>query len=152
MINEQTAEEQAGYRSGRGTRDQLLNLRTILEKMTAYNHYTYICYIDYSKAFDCTDYSHLWHVMDNFGFPRHIIRLIKQLYLQQESCIRTNSGTTEKFKNGKGVRQGCILSPHLFNLYTENIMREAIYEESDGITIQGRKVSNLQINMQMTQH
>ena len=76
------------------------------------------------------------------GFPKHIIRLIKQLYIQQESCIRVNTGNTERFKNGKGVRQGCILSPYLFNLYTEAIMREEIKEE-DGVTIQGKKVSNL---------
>ena len=142
IIEKEIAEEQAGFRSGRGTRDHLHNLRTILEKTIAHDQTTFICFIDYSKAFDCTDYTHVWHILNKLGFPKHIIRLIKQLYEQQEASIRVNTGNTEKFKTGKGVRQGCILSPYLFNTYTEHIMREAI-TEADGISIQGKKISNL---------
>ena len=131
-MNQEIAREHAGFRSGRGTRDQLFNLKTIIEKTKECNQTIYLCFIGYSKAFDSINYTQLRNIMHKLGFPHHLNRLIKQLYHNQESCIRVNNENTDKFRNGKGVRKGCILSPYLFNIYTEYIMRIAA-EEQDGI-------------------
>ena len=136
--------EQAGFRKGRGTRDHISNLRWIMEKAREYGNDIYICFIDYSKAFDCVDHTGLWLVMRRMGIPEHIIVLIKNLYSQQEATVRTEFGNAEWFPIGKGVRQGCILSPGLFNIYSENIMRNANLDLCEqGIIIGGRKVNNL---------
>ena len=94
------------------------------------------------KAFDCVNINKLWNYLKEFGLPPHLIGLMETLYAKQESCVKTLNGRTDWFRNKKGVRQGCVLSPHLFNLYTEKIMREVIHE-SDGVKIGGIRISNL---------
>ena len=104
----------------------------------------YFCFIDYTKAFDCVDHSKLWKILKEMGIPDHLTCLLKNLYAGQEATVRTGHGTTDWFQIGKGVRQGCIWSPCLFNLYGEYIMRNAGLEETqDGIKIAGRNINNL---------
>ena len=104
----------------------------------------YFCFIDYAEAFDCVDHSKLWKILKKMGIPDHLTCLLKNLYAGQEATVRTGHGTTDWFKIGKGVRQGCILSPCLFNLYAEYIMRNAGLEETQaGIKIAGRNINNL---------
>ena len=104
----------------------------------------YFCFIDYAKAFDCVDHNTLWKILKEMGIPDHLTCLLRNLYAGQEATIRTGYGTTDWFKIGKGVRQGCILSPCLFNLYAEYIMRNAGLEEAQaGIKIAGRNINNL---------
>ena len=114
---------QAGFRPNRGTRDHIFNLRNILEKCREYNKDLYACFIDYSKAFDCVVHKTMWKIMLEMGFSRHLVRLIESLYVDQEAAVRVDGEMSEWFEVGKGVRQGCILSPYLFNIYAENIMR-----------------------------
>ena len=143
-IEREMPDEQAGFRKGRGTRDQIANLRWIMEKTREYQKEIYMCFIDYSKAFDCVDHSKLWNGLRTMGIPEHLILLIKNVYMEQEATVRTVYGDTEGFKIGKGVRQGCILSPYLFNMYSECIMRKAgLEEEEAGIKIGGLKINNL---------
>jgi Reverse transcriptase (RNA-dependent DNA polymerase) len=136
---------QAGFRKRRGTRDQIANVRWIMERAHEYNQAVYLCFIDYSKAFDCVDHARMWSTLRDMGFPEHLIALLHNLYDNQEATVRTEQGETESFGIGKGVRQGCILSPALFNLYAERVMREAGLDEeaSEGIRIGGRTLNNL---------
>ena len=90
----------------------------------------YFCFIDYTKAFDCVDHNKLWKILKEMGIPDHLICLLRNLYAGQEATVRTGHGTTDWFQIGKEVRQGCILSPCLFNLYAEYIMRNAGLEET----------------------
>ena len=136
-------QEQAGFRKGRGTRDHIANLRWIMEKAREMQKDIFMCFIDYSKAFDCVDHDLLWKILQELGIPRHLIKLMNNLYTNQETTMRTEFGNTLWFKIGKGVRQGCVLSPYLFNLYTENIMRKAGIEKIQGIKIKGRMINNL---------
>ena len=104
----------------------------------------YFCFIDYTKAFDCVDHKKLWKILQEMGIPDHLTCLLRNLYAGQEATVRTGHGTTDWFQIGKGVRQGCILSPCFFNLYAEYIMRNAGLEETQaGIKIAGRNISNL---------
>ena len=96
------------------------------------------------KAFDCVDHKKLWKILKEMGIPDHLTHLLRNLYAGQEATVRTGHGTTDGFQKGKGVRQGCILSPRLFNLYAEYIMRNAGLEEAQaGIKIAGRNSNNL---------
>uniref|UniRef100_A0A670J2A2 ribonuclease H n=1 Tax=Podarcis muralis TaxID=64176 RepID=A0A670J2A2_PODMU len=143
-VDRELPEVQAGFRRGRGTRDQIANMRWIMEKAREFQKDIYFCFIDYAKAFDCVDHSKLWQVLKEMGVPDHLICLLRNLYVGQEATVRTGYGTTDWFKIGKGVRQGCILSPCLFNLYAEYIMRKAGLDESQaGIKIAGRNINNL---------
>uniref|UniRef100_A0A670JNS7 Reverse transcriptase domain-containing protein n=1 Tax=Podarcis muralis TaxID=64176 RepID=A0A670JNS7_PODMU len=143
-VDRELPEVQAGFRRGRGTRDQIANMRWIMEKAREFQKYIYFCFIDYAKAFDCVDHSKLWQVLKEMGVPDHLICLLRNLYVGQEATVRTGYGTNDWFKIGKGVRQGCILSPCLFNLYAEFIMRKAGLDESQaGIKIAGRNINNL---------
>uniref|UniRef100_A0A670J8F8 ribonuclease H n=1 Tax=Podarcis muralis TaxID=64176 RepID=A0A670J8F8_PODMU len=143
-VDRELPEVQAGFRRGRGTRDQIANMRWIMEKAREFQKDIYFCFIDYAKAFDCVDHSKLWQVLKEMGVPDHLICLLRNLYVGQEATVRTGYGTTVWFKIGKGVRQGCILSPCLFNLYAEYIMRKAGLDESQaGIKIAGRNINNL---------
>src|SRR5574342_466094 len=104
----------------------------------------YFCFIDYTKAFDCVDHNKLWTILKEMGIPDHLTCLLRNLYAGQEATVRTGHGTTDWFQIGKGVNQGCILSPCLFNFYAEYIMRNAGLEEAQaGIKIAGRNISNL---------
>ena len=104
----------------------------------------YFCFIDYAKAFDCVDHNKLWKILQEMGIPEHLTCLLRNLYADQEVTVRTGHGTTDWFQIGKGVCQGCILSPCLFNLYAEHIMRNArLNEVQAGMKIAGRNTNNL---------
>ena len=101
-------------------------------------------FTDYAKAFDCVDHNKLWRLLQELGIPDHLTFLLRNLYAGQEATVRTGHGKTDWFQIGKGVRQGCILSPCLFNLYAEHIMRNAGLDEAQaGIKIAGRNINNL---------
>ena len=113
---------------GRRTRDQIANIHWIIEKAREFQKN--ICFIDYIKAFDCVDHSKLWKILQEMGIPDHLTCLLRNLYAGQEATVRTGHGTTDWVQIGKGVRQACILSPCLFNLYAEYIMRNAMLDEA----------------------
>ena len=139
----------AGFRKGRGTRDQIANIRWIMEKAREFQTNIYFCLIDYAKAFDCVDHNKLGKILKEMGIPDHLTCPLKNLYTGQEATVRTGHETTNWFQIGKGVRQGCILSPCLFNFYAEYIMRNAGLEETQaGIKIAGGNIKTL--DMQMT--
>ena len=138
---------QAGFRSGRGTRDHIFNLQQLIRKCIEVQHELRISFIDYSKAFDCVKHEHLWRTLEDLGFGGHLIELIKSLYVGQESAVRIEGGISKWFEVQRGVRQGCILSPYLFNAYTEKIMRDVMSDERsdkfDGLKINGEVVADL---------
>ena len=143
-VNRELPDVQAGFRKGRGTRDQIANICWIMEKAREFQKNIYFCFIDYAKAFDCVDHNKLWKILKEMGIPDHLICLLRNLYAGQEATVRTGHGTTDWFQIGKGVHQGCILSPCLFNLYAEYIMRNTGLEEAQaGIKIAGRNINNL---------
>ena len=142
-MNHGLPDVQAGFRKGRGTRDQITNIRWIIEKAREFQKNIY-CFIDYVKTFDCVDHNKLWKILKEMGIPDHLTCLLRNLYASQEATVRTGHGTTDWFQIGKGAHQGCILSPCLFNLYVEYIMRNARLEEAQaGIKIAGRNINNL---------
>ena len=115
-----------------------------MEKAREFQKNICFCFIDYAKALDCVDHNKLWKILKEMGIPDHLTCLLRNLYAGQEATARTRHGTTDWFQIGKGVCQGCILSPCLFNLYAEYIMRNAGLEEAQaGIKIAGRNVTNL---------
>ena len=124
-VNRELPDVQAGFRKGRGTRDQIANICWIIEKAREFQKNIYFCFIDYAKAFDCVDHNKLWKILKEMGIPDHLTCLLRNLYAGQEATVRTGHGTTDWFQIGKGVHQGCILSPCLFNLHAEYIMRNA---------------------------
>ena len=113
-VNQELLDIQAGFQRGRGTRDQIANIHWIIEKAGEFQKN--ICFDDYTKAFDCVDHNKMWKILKEMGIPDHLTCLLRNLYAGQEATVRTGHGTTDWFKIGKGVRQGCILSPCLFNL------------------------------------
>ena len=135
---------QARFREGRGTRDQIANICWIIEKAREFQKNIYFCFTDYAKAFDCVDHNKLGKILKEIGMPDHLTCLLRNLYAGQEATVRTGHGTTGWFQIGKGVHQGCILSPRLFNLYAEYIMRKAGLEEAQaGIKIARKYINNL---------
>ena len=108
-MNHELPDVQAGFREGRGTRDQIANLYQIIEKTREFQKNIY-CFIDYDKAFDCVDHNKLWKILQEMGIPDHLTCLLRIPYAGQEATVRTGHGTTDWFQIGKGVRQGCILS------------------------------------------
>ena len=113
-MNRELPDVQAGFRKGKGTRDQIANIRQIMEKARKLQKNIYFCFIDYAKAFDCVDHNKLWKILKQMGIPDHLTCLLRNLYAGQEATIRAEHGTTDWFQTGKGVRQGCTLSPYLF--------------------------------------
>jgi len=143
-VNRELPDVQAGFRKDRGTRDQIANIRWIMEKAREFHKNIYFCFIDYAKAFDCVDHNKLWKILQEMGIPDHLICLLRNLYAGQEATVRIGHGTTDWFQIGKGVRQGCILSLSLFNFYAEYIMRNAGLEETQtGIKISRRNINNV---------
>ena len=143
-VNQELPDVQAGFKKGRGTRDQISNILWIIKKAREFQKNIYFCFIDYSKAFDCVDHNKLWKILKEMAIPDHLTCLLRNLYAGQEATVRTGHGTTDWFQIGKGVCQGCILSLSLFNFYAEYIMRNAGLEETQaGIKIAGRNISNL---------
>ena len=141
-VNHELPDVQGGFRKGRGTRDQIANIRWIIEKAREFQKN--ICFIDYAKAFDCVNHNKFWKILKEIGISDHRTCLLRKLCAGQEATVRIGHGTTDWFQIGKGVRQDCILSPCLFNLYAEYIMRNAGLEEAQaGIKISGRSISNL---------
>ena len=144
-MNRELPDVQAGYRKGRGTRDQIANIHWIIEKAREFQKKNiYFCFIGYAKAFDSVDQNKLWKILKEMGIPEHLICLLRNLYAGQEARVRTEHGTTDWFQIGKGVCQGCILSPCLFNLCAEYIMRNAGQDEAKaGVKIARRNINNL---------
>ena len=121
-VNRELLDVEAGFRKGRGTSDQIANICWIIEKAREFQKNMYFHFIDYAKAFDCVGHNNVWDILQEIGIPDYLICLLRNLYAGQEATVRTGHGTTDWFQIGKGVRQGCILSPYLFNLYAEYIM------------------------------
>ena len=114
-VNRELPDVQAGFRKGRGTRGHIANIRWIMEEAREFQKNIYFCFIDYGKAFDCADYNKLWKILKVMGIPDQLTYLLRNLYAGQEATVRTGHGTTNWFQIGKGVCQGCILAPCLFN-------------------------------------
>ena len=143
-VNHELPDVQAGFRKGRGNRDQTASIHWIIEKAREFQKNIYFCFIDYAKAFDCVDHNKLWKIPKEMGIPDHLTCLLRNLYAGQEAVVRTGHRTTDWFQIGKGVCQGCIFSPCLFNLYAEYIMQNARLDEAQaGIKVTGRNINNL---------
>ena len=128
---------------------QIANICWIIEKAREFQKSIYFCFIDYTKAFDCVDHNKLWKILKEMGISDYLICLLRNLYAGQEATVRTGQGTTGWFQIGKGVRQGCILSPCLFTFYAEYIMRNAGLEETQ---LESRLLGEISMtsDMQMT--
>ena len=122
-MNQELPDVQDGFRKGRGTRDQIANICWIIEKAREFQKNIYFCFIDYAKAFVCVYHKKLWKILNEMGIPDHLTCLLRNLYAGQEATFRTGYGTTDWFQIGKRVHQRCILSPCLFNLHAEHIMK-----------------------------
>ena len=143
-VNRELPDVQVGLRKGRGTRDQIANIHRITEKAREFQKNISFCFIDYAKASDCVDHNKLWKILKKMEIPDHLTCLLRNLYAGQEATVRTGHGTTDWFQIGKGVHQGCLLLPCLFNFYAEYIMRNAELDEAQaGIKIAGRNINNL---------
>ena len=141
----------ARFRKGRGTRDQIANICWIIEKARESQKNIYFCFIDYAKAFDCVDHNKLWKILNEIGIPHHLTCLLRNLYAGQEATVRTGNGTKDWLQIGKGVCQGCIFSPCLFNLYAEYIMRNArLHEVQVGMKTARRNINNLRYTYNTT--
>ena len=143
-MNRELPDVQAGLIEGGAIRDQIANNRWIMEKAREFQKNIYFCFTDYAKDFDCVDHNRLWKILKEMGIPDHLTCLLRNLFAGQEATVRTGHGATDWFQIGKGVRQGCILSPCSYNLYAEYIMRNAGLEETQaGIKTAGRNINNL---------
>ena len=143
-MNHGLPDVQAGFRKGRGTRDQIANIHWIFKKAREFQKNIYFCFIDYAKGFDCVNLNKLWKILEEMEIPDHLTCLLRNLSAGQEATVRTGHGTTDWFYIGNGVRQSCILSPCLLNFYGEYIMRNAGLEETQaGIKIARRNLNNL---------
>ena len=143
-MNRELPDVKARFRKGRGTRDQIANISWIIEKAREFQKNIYFCFIDYAKAFDCVDHNKLWKILKEMRIPDHLTSLLRNLHVGQEATVRTRRGTTDWFQIGKGVHQGCVLSPCLFNLYAEYPMGNAALDKTQArIKIAGRNINNL---------
>ena len=143
-VNLEFPDVQAGFRKGWGTRDQIANILLIREKERDFKKKIYFCFIDCPKDSDFVDHNKLWKILKEMGIPGPLTCLLRNLYAGQEATVRTGHGTTDWFQIGKGVYQGCILSPCLFNVYAEHTMWNAGLDEAQvGTKIAGRNINNL---------
>ena len=139
-VNWELPDAQAGFRKGRGNRDQIANSRWIIEKARESWKNIYFVFIDYAKAFDCVDHNKLWQTLWEMGIPDDLTCILRNLYAGQEATVRTGHGTPDWLQ----ICQGCMLSPCSFNLYAEYIMRNAgVDEAQDGIKIARRNINNV---------
>ena len=146
--NHEPPDVQAGFRKDRETRDQIANIHWIIEKVRKFQKNIYFCLIDYAKTFDCVDHNKLLKILQDMGIPDHLTCLLRNLCAGQEATVRTIHGTMDWLRIEKGVHQGCVLSPCLFNLYAEYIIGNAGLEEAQaGIKIAGRNSNNLDMKM-----
>lgn len=130
-LNSQIPKQQAGFVTGRGTRGQITNVRQLIEKCREFDIPAAICFVDYNKAFDCVKLIKLWRILREMGVSEHLVALIESLYTNITAMVKMDEHMSEHFQIHKGVRQGCILSPILFNIYGKYIMRRAL-ENWDG--------------------
>ena len=143
-MNCEIPDVKAGFRKGRGTRGQITNIHWIIKKARNFQKNIYFCFIDYAKPFDCLDHNKLWKILKEMGIPDHLTCLLRKLYAGQEAKVRTRPRTRDWYQIGKGVHQGYILSPCLFNLYAVYIMKNTGLEEAQaGIKIAGRTINHL---------
>ena len=143
-VNHELPDVQAGFKKGSRTRDQIANILWIIEKAREFQKNIYFCLIDYAKALDCVDHNKLWKILKEMGIPDLLTCLVRNLCAGQKATVRTGHGTTDWFQIGKGVHQGCILSPCLYKLYAEYIIQNARLNEAQaGIKIAGRNINNL---------
>ena len=155
-VNHELPDVQAGFRKGRGTRDQIANICWIIEEAREFHNNIYFCFVDYAKAFDCVDHKKQWFlavhcetfwtvkIHKEMGISDHLTCLLRTVYAGQEATVRTGHGTTEWFQIGKGVCQGCILSSCLFNYYAEYLMQDAGLDEAQaGIKFAARNINSL---------
>ena len=138
-MNWELSDVHAGFRKGRGTRDQIAYMHWIIEKAREFWKNIYFCFNDYTKAFDCVDHNKFWKILKEMGIPGHLTCLLRNLYAGHEATVRSGHGTMNWLQIGKGVCQGWILSPCSFNLYSEYIMRNAGLDEAQA----GRNINNL---------
>ena len=129
-MNHELPDVQDEFRKGRGTRYQIANIHWIIEKAREFQKNIYFYFIDYAKALDHVDHEKLWKILQEMRIPDHLTCLLRNLYADQEATVRTGHGTRDWFQTRKGVRQACILSPCLFNLYAEYIMQNAGLDEA----------------------
>ena len=143
-VNQKLADVQAGFRKGRGTRDQIANICWIIEKARDFQENIYFCFIDYAKAFYCADHNKLWKILKRYGNNRPPDLPPEKSVCRSKATVRTRHGTIDWFQIGKGVRQGCILSLCLFNLYAEYIKQNARLDEAQvRLKIARRNINNL---------
>ena len=147
-VNRELPDVQAGFRKGRGTRDQIANIHWIIRKAREFQENIYFCFLTMPKPFDSVDHNKLWKILKEMGISDYLTCVLRNLYAGQEATVRTGHGTTDWFQIGKGVCQGCILSPCLFNLYVEYMRNTGLEEAQAGIRIAG-KIS-ITSYMQMT--
>ena len=135
-VNCELPDVQAGFRTGRRTRDQIANLHWIIKKEREFQKNIYFCFIDYAKAFDCVDHNKLWKILKEMGISDHLTCIFRKHHAGQEVIVRTGHGTTDWFQIRKGVRQVCMLSSYLLNLYAVYVMRNPGLDETQvGIKI-----------------
>ena len=149
-MNRELPDDQAAFRKGRGTRDQIANIRWITEKAREFQKNIYFCFIDYAKAFDCVDHNKLWKNLQKMRISDHLTCLLRNLCAGQEATVRPGHGTTNCFQIGKAVRQGYILLPCLFNFYAEYIMRNSGLEEKHKLESRFLGEISITSDMQMT--
>ena len=143
-VSQEIPDVQAEFRKGRGTRDQIANIFWVIEKAREFQKNIYFCFIDYTKVCYCVDHNKLWKILKEMGIPVYLTCLLRNLYAGQEATVRTRYGTMDWFQIGKGVHEGCILSPCLFNLYAEYMMQNAGLDEAQAeIKTVKRNINNL---------
>ena len=143
QAEETIAEEQAGFRAGRSTTEQIFNLRILCEKYLQHQQNLYHVFIDFKKAFDRVWHAALWATMQKYNISANLVRTTKQLYDKATSAVQMNGSIGEWFRTTVAVRQGCLLSPTLFNIFLEQIMSDALEEHDGKVSIGGRNIANL---------